>query len=51
MKNVEVTGIEKSPLIKKWSNEGEIITENIVYDSINLEKEAMAEGDFKCTAI
>lgn len=51
LKNVEVTGIEKSPLIKKWSNEGEIITENIVYDSINLEKEAMAKEDFKCTAI
>ena len=51
LKNVEITGIEKSPLIKKWSNEGEIITENIVYDSINLEKEAMAEEDFKCTAI
>lgn len=51
LKNVEVSGIEKSPLIKKWSNEGDIITVNLVYDTEKIQKEAMAEEDFKCTAI
>lgn len=51
LKNVEVMNIETSPLIKKWSDDGEIILENFIFNSINSETEGMAEEDFKCTAI
>lgn len=51
IKNVEVLNICASPLIKKWSDKGEIILENFIFDSINSETEGMAEEDFICTAI
>ena len=51
LKNVNVFHIKKSPIIKKWSDKGEIIYENFIYDLTNAKLEAMAEEEFKCTAI
>lgn len=51
IKNVEVLNIKKSPLIKKWSDNGEIIIENLSCDLADLEIEGMAEKDFVCKPI
>lgn len=51
LSNVSVSGNTAEPLIKKWSDDGEIIYENFSCDFEVTELEGITDEDFICTSI
>ncbi len=51
LRNVSVSNLQAEPLIKKWSNDGEIVYENFTCDAGDCILEGMAEEEFECTSI